>query len=71
MPPRGDSVGYTAGATYRYSKQLELDFSLLILTFDNEENSYDHYEEGGFTIPFSGEYDTAATSFGFGLSYKY
>lgn len=69
--PRNDSIGYTAGATYRYSKNLELDFSLLILTFDDEENSYDFYEEGGFEIPFSGTYDSAANSIGFGLSYKY
>lgn len=69
--PRNDAIGYTAGATYRYSKNLELDFSLLILTFDEEENSYDHYEEGGFKIPFGGTYDSAANSFGFGLSYKY
>ena len=69
--PRNDSVGYTAGATYRYSKNLELDFSLLILTFDEEDNSYDFYEEGGFTIPFGGTYDSAANSIGFGLSYKY
>ncbi|MCP4876814.1 MAG: transporter [Gammaproteobacteria bacterium] len=69
--PRNDSIGYTAGATYTYSKNLELDFSLLILTFDDEENSYDFYEEGGFTIPFGGTYDSAANSIGFGLSYKY
>ncbi|MEM7563453.1 MAG: outer membrane protein transport protein, partial [Pseudomonadota bacterium] len=69
--PRNDSIGYTAGFSYRHSKNLELDFSLLILTFDNEDNSYDFYEEGGFTIPFSGTYDSAATSFGFGLSYQY
>ncbi len=69
--PRNDSIGYTAGASYRYSKNLEMDFSLLILTFDDEENSYDHYEEGGFTIPFGGTYDSAANSIGFGLSYKY
>jgi long-chain fatty acid transport protein len=69
--PRNDSIGYTAGATYRYSKNLEFDVSLLILTFDDEENSYDYYEEGGFTIPFGGTYDSAANSIGFGLSYKY
>ncbi|MEM7562500.1 MAG: outer membrane protein transport protein, partial [Pseudomonadota bacterium] len=34
--PRNDSIGYTAGFSYRHSKNLELDFSLLILTFDNE-----------------------------------
>ncbi|MCP4980502.1 MAG: transporter [Gammaproteobacteria bacterium] len=69
--PRNDAIGYTAGATYRYSKNLEMDVSLLILTFDDEENSYDFYEEGGFTIPFGGTYDSAANSIGFGLSYKY
>lgn len=69
--PRNDSIGYTAGFTYNYSKNLELDFSLLILTFDDEENSYDFYEEGGVTIPFGGTYDSSATAIGFGLSYKY
>jgi long-chain fatty acid transport protein len=69
--PRNDSIGYTTGATYAYSKHLELDVSLLILTFDDEELSYDHYEEGGVTIPFGGKYDSAATAIGFGLSYKY
>ena len=69
--PRNDSIGYTAGATYHYSKNLELDFSLLILTFEETDNSYDYYEEGGFTIPFGGTYDSAANSIGFGLSYKY
>ncbi len=69
--PRNDSIGYTAGATYRYSKNLEMDFSLLILTFDDEDNSYDFYEEGGFTIPFGGTYDSAANSIGFGLTYRY
>ncbi len=69
--PRGDAIGYTAGATYQYSKNLSMDFSLLILTFDDEDLSYDYYEEGGVTIPFGGTYDSAANSIGFGLSYKY
>ena len=69
--PRNDSIGYTAGATYRYSENLELDFSLLILTFNETDNSYDYYEEAGVTIPFGGTYDSAANSIGFGLSYKY
>ena len=71
ITPRNDSIGYTAGATYTYSKNLQMDFSILILTFDDEENSYDYYEEGGLTIPFSGVYDSAANSIGFGLSYRY
>jgi len=69
--PRNDSIGYTGGATYRYSKKLEFDVALLILTFDDEDNSYDFYEEGGQTIPFGGTYDSAANSIGFGLRYKY
>ena len=69
--PRGDSIGYTAGATYQYSQNLSMDVSLLILTFDDEELSYDYYEEGGVTQPFSGTYDSSANSIGFGLSYKY
>ena len=69
--PRNDAIGYTAGATYNYSKNLQMDVSVLILTFDNEENSYDYYEEGGVTIPFGGTYDSSANSIGFGLSYKY
>ena len=69
--PRNDSIGYTAGATYVVSKNMELDFSLLILTFDNEDNSYDFYEEGGVAIPFKGTYDSAANSIGFGLTYRY
>ena len=68
--PRNDSIGYTAGFTYTASKNLEIDTSLLILTFDDEENSYDFYEEGGTTIPFGGIYDSVATSIGFGLTYK-
>ena len=69
--PRGDSIGYTAGATWRYSKNLEMDVSLLILKFGDEDLSYDFYEEGGVAQPFSGTYDSAANSIGFGLSYKY
>ena len=69
--PRNDSIGYTAGFSYRYSKNLELDAALLILTFDETDNSYDFYQEGGVTIPFGGTYDSAANSIGFGLSYKY
>jgi long-chain fatty acid transport protein len=71
ITPRNDSLGWTAGASYQYSKNLELDFSLLILTFDEIDESYDFYEEGGFDIPFSGSYESAATSLGFGLSYQY
>jgi long-chain fatty acid transport protein len=69
--PRNDSIGYTAGLTYQATKNLEIDVALLILTFKDEDNSYDYYEEGGQTIPFGGNYDSAANAIGFGLSYKY
>ncbi len=71
ITPRSDSVGYTAGGSYRYSKNLELDFSMLILTFGEVNESYEHYEEGGFTIPFEGDYISDSFSLGFGLSYRY
>jgi long-chain fatty acid transport protein len=71
--PRNDSIGYTAGFTYHASKNLEVDAALLILTFDEEENSYDFYEDplSGQTIPFAGTYDSVVNSLGFGLSYKF
>jgi len=69
--PRNDSIGYTAGASFRYSEKLEFDFSILLLTFDEFTNSYDYYEEFGTVIPFEGTYDSAVTSFGFGLNYHY
>ena len=69
--PRNDAIGYTGGLTYHASKNLEVDVSFLILTFDKEENSYDFYEEGGQELPFSGTYDSAANAIGIGLSYKY
>jgi long-chain fatty acid transport protein len=71
ITPRSDSVGYTAGGSYQYSKNLELDFSMLILKFGEVNESYDHYEEGGVSIPFEGDYHSDAFSLGFGLSYRY
>ena len=69
--PRNDAIGYTVGATYHASKNLELDVAVLILTFDETTNSYDFYEENGQLVPFGGTYDSAANSIGFGLTYKY
>ncbi len=69
--PRNDSIGYTAGASFQYNENLELDVSLLLLTFDEIDNSYDHYQESGTTIPFGGTYDSSVTAIGFGLSYRY
>ena len=69
--PRNDSIGYTGGFTYHASKNLDVDVSFLILTFDEEENSYDFYEEGGQVIPFGGVYDSVANSIGVGMSYRF
>ena len=69
--PRNDSIGYTAGASFKYSTNIEFDVSLLILTFDEITNSYDYYQEFGTTIPFEGTYDSSVISIGFGLSYRY
>ncbi len=69
--PRNDSIGYTAGATYQYSENMAMDFSLLVLTFKNIDNSYDYYEESGVTIPFEGTYASSVVSLGFGVSYRY
>ena len=69
--PRNDAIGYTAGLTYNASKNLEIDASLLILTFDDEFNSYDFYEEFGTTIPFGGIYDSVANALGVGLRYTF
>ena len=69
---RNDSIGYTFGATYQQSENLEIDFSLLILTFKAVDNSYDYYEERGRgVVPFEGRYKSSVVSVGFGLKYSY
>ncbi|MDH5388343.1 MAG: outer membrane protein transport protein [Gammaproteobacteria bacterium] len=68
---RADSVGYTAGASYKVSKQMELDFSFLMLTFDEFNGSYDYYDQSGTLVSFSGDYASSVTTIGFGLNYKY
>lgn len=68
---RADSTGITAGASYKVSKQMELDFSFLQLMFDEFNGSYDHYDQSGTLISFSGDYKSSATAMGFGLNYKY
>lgn len=69
--PRNDSLGFTAGVSYQYSDALVLDFSMLLLRFDEIDNSYDFYVESGTTRPFAGTYETQAFNLGFGLTYKY
>ncbi|MDH3342283.1 MAG: outer membrane protein transport protein [Gammaproteobacteria bacterium] len=68
---RADSTGYTAGATYKISKRMELDFSLLLLEFEEFNGSYDYYDQGGTLISFGGDYKSSVTTLGFGLNYKY
>ncbi len=70
--PRNNSVGYTFGASYQMSKQLELDFSMLILTFNEIDASYDHIINSDNTVTsFAGTYQSAATSLGFGINYLF
>ncbi|MDH5612050.1 MAG: outer membrane protein transport protein [Gammaproteobacteria bacterium] len=68
---RADSTGLTAGASYKVSKRMELDFSFLQLIFDEFNGSYDHYDQSGTIISFSGDYKSSVTAIGFGLNYKY
>jgi long-chain fatty acid transport protein len=65
---RNDAVSFTGGASYKMTSNLELDFSVLIVTFD-EFN-------GAYTPPdpaqnFSGQYKSAAHSVGFGINYVF
>ena len=69
--PRNDSTGFTGGASYRLSKNLELDFSLLVLVFDEFTGSYDFYDQSGTTISFGGQYKSAVTTIGFGVNYVF
>ena len=69
--PRNDSIGYTAGVSYRLSKNMEFDASLLILTFDEFSGSYDYYDQSGTTISFGGDYISEVTTLGFGFNYTF
>jgi len=69
--PRNDSIGLTAGASYYATKSLELDLSFLYLMFDEFNGSYDHYDQSGTIISFSGDYKSTVMAIGFGLNYKY
>lgn len=68
--PRNDAVGYTFGSSYKMNKNLELDFSILILTFSEIDASYDHIiNSDGSTSSFAGSYKSSAVSLGFGINY--
>jgi long-chain fatty acid transport protein len=69
--PRNDSIGYTAGASYKLTERLDLDFSFLYLRFKEFEGSYDHINQSGTLISFGGDYKSVVTAVGFGLNYKY
>lgn len=68
--PRNDSVGYTAGLSFKVNDKLSIDASFLYLHFDEIDNSYDHYQEGGQNVPFGGTYKSSVIAPGLGLSYK-
>ena len=68
---RNDSVGLTAGASYKLSENMEIDGSFLYLMFDEFNGSYDYFNQSGTLIPFSGSYKTSVTAIGFGLNYTF
>jgi len=68
--PRNDSVGYTGGVSYKINDKLSIDASFLYLQFDEIDNSYDHYQENGEAVPFSGTYKSTVLAPGLGLSYR-
>ena len=67
---RNDSLGLTAGVSYKVSKKLELDFSFFYLHLDEFEGSYDFYEQSGTLTAFKGQYKTSAIGLGAGFNYK-
>jgi long-chain fatty acid transport protein len=69
--PRNDSMGYTGGLTYQLNSKLGIDFSFLYLHFDEVDNSYDHYQENGNTLPFGGTYKSVVFSPGIGITYGF
>lgn len=72
--PRNDSKGLTAGASFKMSKRMDIDFSFLYLMFAEFNGSYDHIRDDDPATPdasFGGDYISSVTSFGFGLNYKY
>jgi len=68
--PRNDSVGYTAGLSYKINDKLSIDASFLYLHFEEIDNSYDHYQENGQNVSFGGTFKSSVIAPGLGLSYK-
>ena len=69
--PRNDSMGFTGGLTYQLNPKFGIDFSLLYLHFDEIDNSYNYYNEGGTNLPFAGTYKSSVFSPGVGISYSF
>jgi len=70
--PRNDSTGLTAGASYTVNDQLDLDFSLLVLMFEEFNGSYDYIiNSDGSTSSFGGDYLSSVITLGFGVNYKF
>ncbi len=69
--PRNDSMGYTGGLTYQMNSKFGIDLSFLYLQFDEVDNSYNHYQENGNTLPFGGTYKSVVFSPGIGITYGF
>jgi len=68
--PRNDSQGFTAGLSLDVTSRLALDASFAYIRFAEVDASYDHYQENGVNVPFSGTYKSTAFITGLGVTYK-
>lgn len=68
--PRNDSQGFTAGFSLDVSSRFALDASFAYIRFAEVNASYDHYQENGISVPFSGTYKSTAFIAGLGVTYK-
>jgi len=68
--PRNDSQGFTGGLSFAITPKLAIDASFFYLRFEEVDESYDFYQEGGQNVPFRGTYKSSAFSPGLGLTYK-
>lgn len=68
---RNDSVGFTAGGTYKVSEALELDVSFLFIYLDEFNDSYDFINQSDDLISFSGDYKSYGIAVGLGANYQF
>ena len=68
--PRADSNNFTLGGGFNITENLRLDVAFLYIHFDEIDESYDHYEEGGVKVPFGGQWKTSGFVPSFGLTYR-